>query len=228
MKLESINSFVFDFDSTLVSIETFDDIIKNSSDDKNIKKQIDEITNKAMNGELDFHESITSRFKAAKLNKKHFDDAVLTIVEHITPGIEKVIDFLHKKDQVVFILSAGFISTILPVAEKFDIPPQNCFANDILVDSKGEVVGLKESPLIYDGGKNKILTELKNSGKLVGKIVMLGDGMSDCKTYLEGFSDYFVGCGFNIIREKVKNNSDIFVNTVETLMDVLMGSDFGN
>jgi phosphoserine phosphatase len=219
--LEEINSFIFDFDSTLVTVETFDDMIKNSTRDEKIRRQIDEITDRAMNGELDFHESITSRFRAAKLTKKHFDDAAQSICKHITPGIEDAINFLCKKKQKIFILSAGFIRVVLPVADKFNIPRENCFANNVEIDDGGNIVSLVESPLIYDGGKNKILSELKNSGILAGKIVMLGDGMSDCKTYLEGFSDYFIGCGFNVAREKVKNNSKIFVNTTAELQKIL-------
>ncbi|MDR2268159.1 MAG: hypothetical protein LBD81_01755, partial [Holosporaceae bacterium] len=106
MNLEKINSFIFDFDSTLVSIETLDNIIKNSISDDAIKKQIDDITSETMNGRLDFHASVSTRLRIAKLSQWHFDDFIATITSYITPGIEEAVDLLRLYNQKMFILSS--------------------------------------------------------------------------------------------------------------------------
>ncbi|MDR2268454.1 MAG: hypothetical protein LBD81_03330 [Holosporaceae bacterium] len=55
----------------------------------------------------------------------------------------------------------------------------------------------------------------------MGKIIMIGDSMSDCNTYLEKDADYFIGCGFNVVRESVRQNSSIFTNTVAGFLTIL-------
>jgi HAD superfamily phosphoserine phosphatase-like hydrolase len=224
MDLEKINSFIFDFDSTLASIETLDSIIKNSAGDEAIRRQIDDITLRAMDGKLDFHASISTRLRIAKLSQRHFDDCIATITSHITPGIEKAIDLLRWHNQKIFILSAGFINIVRPVAARLRIPPENCFANDYILNEKNELIDLVESPLIYEHGKSMIIKNLKAQNTLVGKIIMIGDGMSDCRTYLEKDADYFIGCGFNVVRESVRQNSPIFANTMDEFLTILRGA----
>jgi D-3-phosphoglycerate dehydrogenase len=221
MILEKINSFIFDFDSTVMSVEVLDSIIKDSVQDESVKKQTDRITAAAMDGKLDFYSSITARLSAANLTQKNFDDYVADITTRITPGMEEVIELLLRSDQKVFILSAGFLNTIFPVAEKLNIPKENCFANSYVLNERNEIVGLGESPLIYESGKNKIIRELKSKNVLPGKVIMIGDGMSDCRTYLDGDADYFIGCGFNAERENVKKKSPIFVSSVGELLAIL-------
>ena len=66
------NSFVFDFDSTLVSIETLDTLIKQNLSGEEDKRKIDAITLRAMNGELDFGASLASRLRLSRARVEHF------------------------------------------------------------------------------------------------------------------------------------------------------------
>jgi HAD superfamily phosphoserine phosphatase-like hydrolase len=221
--LNDKNSFIFDFDSTLVTIEALDYIIKKSAKNATtIKEQVDKITNMAMNGELDFHESITKRFEIVKSNKKGFDELALLICDFITSGMDAVIDILKKHKQEIFIISAGFMDIVIPVADKLGIPRNNCYANSYTFNPESKIMSLNDSLLLYDGGKNKIIKSLTENKLLPGKVTMLGDGMSDCKTYLEGYVDNFIGCGFNVVRDKVRKNSPVFVKTIQELIEKIL------
>ena len=118
---------IFDFDSTIVSIETLDFLISDIARQGNSK--IHEITNRAMSGNLSFGESLKMRFASAQLTKKYIIQMQSIICEYITPGVVK--SFIKLKDTYdLYIISGGFLEIIHPVAEKLQIPKKNCFANE--------------------------------------------------------------------------------------------------
>ncbi len=217
------NSFIFDFDSTIVSIETLDTIIKNKLDDEEIKQKIDDITKKSMNGELDFNTSITTRISSAQLNANDFKKMASEINNHIIPQIPEIITYLIEKEQNVFIISGGFIEIIKPTADKLGIPFTNCFANDIVVDENDNVTGILDTPLAYEKGKNAIVKQLRLQSALTGKVVMIGDGMSDFDVYGKGDADIFIGCGFIETRQNVKDKAPYFAKTTQSLLDIITG-----
>jgi len=217
------NSFFFDFDSTLVTVESFDEVLKlaleDSEDKINLIKKVEHITDMGMNGEIDLEESLDLRFQLTEIQKKNFDFIDSTITQKITPGIKKIIKFLQEKKQKIFIISGGFLSTILPVAKILKIPTENCFANDYFVNEKNIIKGFdKKNPLVTSDGKNKILKNLKKDKKCPGKIFFIGDGQSDLNTYLEKKADFFYGFGVNILRENIKKDAPYFFTNCDDLL----------
>ena len=67
-----------------------------------------------------------------------------------------------------------------------------------------------EGPLTISSGKPAIIDEL--TGKQHGRRFMIGDGSSDLAT--RDMVDLFVGYGGVVARDKVKNESDIFIATL--------------
>ncbi len=214
------NSFIFDFDSTIVSIETLDTIIKNKVTDEDVKNGIDDITRRCMNGEIDFNTSLNSRISMTKLTFTDFDNMGKKIVDYINPGIEKVIEFLHEKEQKIFIISGGFVSSVVPAAEKLGISIANCFANDYVADDKENVIGVMETPMAFDKGKVHIVKNLREHHALPGRVIMIGDGITDYEVYEEKMADVFIGCGFVVERPKVKELAKYFVNTPQELLSL--------
>ncbi|MDR3279525.1 MAG: HAD-IB family phosphatase, partial [Synergistaceae bacterium] len=189
------NSFIFDFDSTIVTIETLDTLIKKNLKDDEDRRRIDDITTRAMNGELDFNASITLRLSLARVTTEHFAQMARQIEDFLTPGMADFLNFLRRKGQQLFVVSGGFLEIIRPITVRFDIPESNCFANEYVHDADDNVVGVKDGPLIYEDGKSTVVRELIRQNRLPGVIVMLGDGMSDYRVYAEGLADLFIGCG---------------------------------
>ncbi|MDR3230369.1 MAG: HAD-IB family phosphatase, partial [Synergistaceae bacterium] len=170
------NSFIFDFDSTIVTLETLDTLIKRNMERDEDRKKIDDITTRAMNGELDFNASITTRLRISRAHRSHFARMAAEIGDFLTPGMGEVLNFLNRKKQKLFIVSAAFSEIVRPVAKLFDIPLDDCFANEYLSDADGSVIGVREGPLVHEGGKSAVVRELKRENRLPGLVVMLGDG----------------------------------------------------
>jgi phosphoserine phosphatase SerB len=216
------NSFVFDFDSTLVSIETLDTLLQRCLSDDETRRRIDDITARAMNGELDFDASLSERLRLAKARTEHFARMAGEIAGFVTPGISDVLTFLKRRGQELFIVSGGFTEIVRPVAGLFGVPEDHCFANEYLADRDGGVTGVRaENPLAHEGGKQKVLRALREENRLPGAVVMLGDGLSDYGVYAEGLADFFIGCGFNVVRPNVKAAAPVFVETAAALRSFL-------
>jgi D-3-phosphoglycerate dehydrogenase len=222
------NSFVFDFDSTLVTIETLDALLKNCLSDDETRRRIDDITARAMNGELAFDASLSERLRLARARTEDFARMAGEIVKFATPGMAEVLEFLERRGQELFIVSGGFTEIVRPVAELFGIPGGHCFANDFIADASGGVVGVRsENPLAHEGGKQRVLRALReDNDRLPGAVVMLGDGMSDYAVYADGMADFFIGCGFNVVRPAVKAAAPVFAETaaeLRPLLEALLG-----
>lgn len=215
------NSFVFDFDSTLVSVETLDTLIKRNLRTDEDRRKIDDITKRAMNGELDFQTSLSTRLRLARTEKKDFARMAEEIESLLTPGIDDLLNFLRQKKQELFIVSGGFTEIVRPVARRFGIPEENCFANEYTWDSNGVVTGVRDGPLTREGGKSVVLRALREQNRLPGVVVMTGDGMSDWQVCADGLADVFIGCGFIVTRPNVKARSSLFVQTPSELLSLL-------
>jgi D-3-phosphoglycerate dehydrogenase len=219
--MEERNSFVFDFDSTLVSIETLDTLIKQNLSREEDRRKIDEITLRAMNGELDFSASLALRLRLSRIKAEHFAQMGGRIETFFTPGMDDILEFLAVRGQKLFIVSGGFTEIVRPIAERFGIPGEDCFANEYIADDSGCVTGVKEGPLAREGGKSAVLRGLKEENRLPGTVVMVGDGMSDCQVYADGLAGLFVGCGFHVVRPKVRACAPVFVETPAQLRSFL-------
>jgi D-3-phosphoglycerate dehydrogenase len=216
------NSFVFDFDSTLVTIETLDTLLKSCLSDDGTRRRIDDITARAMNGEMDFDASLSERLRLAKVKAAHFARMAGEIADFVTPGMDGVMDFLRRKDQELFIVSGGFTEIVRPVAGLFGVPEGHCFANDYITGADGFVTGVRaENPLAHEGGKQRVLRALREENRLPGTVVMLGDGMSDYGVYADGLAGFFIGCGFSAVRPGVKAAAPVFMETAAELLSLL-------
>ena len=65
---------IFDFDSTIIMDETIDFMAKNLSHDAQLK--IKEITDKAMNGKLDFRSALLLRTRKLKIHRNEANIAI--------------------------------------------------------------------------------------------------------------------------------------------------------
>lgn len=218
------NSFVFDFDSTIITRESFDEIIFLAIDDDPLrKKRIEELTNAGMNGEADFSESLRERVESADILQKHIDSFSTLVPRHITPGIPEIVRLLFQRGEKVFILSGGFLETIFPVADVLGIPHENCFGNTFLKNKFEKITGIDFSnPLSESQGKAKTIAQKKEEGIMTGKVICIGDGISDAKPYISGAADEFWGFFQNVDsknREKVcEKASRIFSNSEKLLL----------
>jgi len=94
---------VFDCDSTIIQQEVIDELAKTAGVDQTVK----EITNKAMNGDIDFQESLRERVKLLKgLPVEKLELLINTI--KLTPGAEELISTLRFMGYKIAVISGGF------------------------------------------------------------------------------------------------------------------------
>ena len=79
INLEKNNiNLLIDFDSTIIQTETIEEIanisLKKNPDREHILKKITDLTNKAMNGEIDFPEALEKRLELLNSNRKHIKE----------------------------------------------------------------------------------------------------------------------------------------------------------
>src|SRR3977135_2224652 len=110
---------VIDFDSTFTKVEAFDvlaDIsLKYHPDLRKIKKQIEEITNLGMTGEISFRESLEKRLALLALDKKHIPALVALLKSKVSESFKRNKDFFATHADHIYIISNGFREFIAPV-----------------------------------------------------------------------------------------------------------------
>ena len=208
---------IFDFDSTLVSIETLDFLIGKTA--KENQQEVEKITNMAMSGKLTFADSLRFRFAQIKLKKSDIDDLKNEICNYITDGFISGIKQL-KSEFDIYIISGGFLEIIDPVAEKLDIAKENCFANNFIYEGL-KIVGFDQSNIMsQNGGKPKIVAQILTK-KSYDKIFMIGDGYTDLEVSKANPDVTFCGFGEHAAREAVIKEAPNFFYNVGDLIKFL-------
>ncbi len=216
----------FDFDSTVCTKESLDEVIalalKEYPEQTGLVERVEQITNQGMNGELDFIESVKARFVICPLNQSHFTLTGEHLKHNLTPGFTEVFAWLKSNDWDIYIVSGGFLSSILPSIKWLGLNPDRLFANRVRCADNGEVLGVDESSLLWtNNGKTKVINYLKDLRKIKGPTILVGDGSNDLAAFAAGAVDHFIGFGGNVVREKVKAGAPHFVKTSEEIISIL-------
>lgn len=211
------NCAIFDFDSTLVAIETLDFLIAKTSG--NQTEKIEQITNLAMSGKMTFADSLKTRFSHINLTKSDITNLKAEICSHITAGFVVGLNKL-KNDFDFYIISGGFLEIIYPVADEFGIKHENCFANNFTYEGN-KVVGFDEKNILsQNGGKPKIVAQIL-AKKSYSKIFMIGDGYTDLEVAKANYKVTFCGFGMHAARDAVIKEAQNFFYNVDDLIEFL-------
>jgi D-3-phosphoglycerate dehydrogenase / 2-oxoglutarate reductase len=196
----------FDFDSTVISKETLDELIRLSLQRETAAKRaevmarIETITTKGMNGDITLQESLQQRLSASHITQQHVDQFSAEVIGCITPGLSEVISSLQLYRHRIFIVSGGFTECISPVAKLWHLPDTQYFGNSFLYNELGVVTGIDtHNPLTTNTGKSTVLAQRKNPQRLV----MVGDGSTDLEAYTSGVAQEFIALAAHQARPKV-------------------------
>ena len=164
--------FVFDMDSTLIGQEVIDQI----ADHAGVSDEVKAITKEAMEGNLDFSESLKRR---VSLLKDTSSTVLSSVANSLTfnPGVLETIAMIKKAGHKVAVVSGGFLNVIsAPLAElKIDY----LYANELEVkDHKltGQLIG---EIMDATGKADALKKSASAAGIPLSNVVVIGDGAND-------------------------------------------------
>ena len=218
--------FLFDFDSTLVDLESLDFAAERALvglDDREARvAEIEALTRAGMEGEMDYGESLSRRVALARLTRRVTRDAAADIAERVDPAMIELFAALRESGAVIHIVSGGLRPLLEPAAQRLETAPGDIFCNEPVWE--GDLIaGVdREVPLSRSGGKAEIARRVK-AGAPERRLVMIGDGATDLEARAPGAADFMIGYGGVAVREAVQRGADMFALTAETLAGACRG-----
>ena len=163
---------VLDVDSTLIENE----VIELLADEAGSGDRVAEITFRAMNGELDFEQSLRERVATLVGLPESVIEAVRSRVV-VTAGVPDLIAGVHAAGGTVGVVSGGFHEVIDPLAEHLGL---DFWRANRLVVADGRLTGEVIPPVIDAAAKATALREwATDAGIPMSQTVAVGDGAND-------------------------------------------------
>lgn len=192
----------FDMDSTLIQTEVIVELAKYAG----VEKEVHEITESAMRGEIDFKESFEQRIKLLK----GIDESVLDEIARnlpLTEGADRVVKTLKKFGYKIAILSGGFTYFGRYLQSKLGV--DYVFANELEIKN-GKLTGGYEGEVVDGQMKAELLKKLAFKEDIhLEQVIAVGDGAND----LPMIDIAGLGIAFHA-KPKVQESAE---NTISTL-----------
>lgn len=163
---------VFDLDSTLIEVEIIDELAKEAG----VQREVEDLTRKAMNGELGFRETLVERVKLLKGLPVEVFEKIYSRIE-FTEGARELISALRRAGYKVALVSGSFTYFTNRIKEELGL--DYAFGNELeIVD--GKLTGRIKGKIIDAEEKARIIEEIATKeGISMDKVVAVGDGAND-------------------------------------------------
>jgi phosphoserine phosphatase len=191
---------VFDFDSTLMDGETIDFIAKEAG----VYNEICAITNNAMNGKLNFFESLQTRVKLLKGTHIDTVNKICKTLPFIN-GAKETIQGLKEKGYTVICLSGGFEYATSYGQEVLGLDGH--FSN-YFYHKDGVLTGDVGGAMMFDYSKKEMILKIQKLLNISKEnTIAIGDGANDLSMF-EVSGTKIAFCA----KEILKKASDIQIN----------------
>ena len=198
--MEKKGLVIFDLDSTLIEEETIDELAKLAG----VEGEIMEITKEAMDGKIDFEESLRRRVALLKdLPIGKVEKSILKL--RLTKGAKETIEELKNRGYVVGVISGGF--TIATDKIKRDLDLDYAYSNELIIKN-GKLTGEVKGRVMSITSKGDILKEIAKKENIDLKdVFVIGDGANDIGMFkIAGFKIAFCA------KEILKENADVSID----------------
>lgn len=164
--------WIMDVDSTLIEEEVIDELARVAGR----YDEVAEVTERAMNGELDFESALRERCRClAGLSVTVFDEVRRSL--HVRAGAARLVRALRAVGCRTALVSGGFRETVAPMAAELGIDYVE--ANALEVKS-GQLTGGLVGPVVDGRRKLSFFRELADElGVDLERTVAVGDGAND-------------------------------------------------
>ena len=164
--------FVSDMDSTMIGQECIDEL----ADYAGLKNKIADITERAMQGELDFESALRERVRLLKgLDEGAIQRCLDERIEP-TPGAKTLVQTLKAKGCRSVLVTGGFHHFADPVAENIGF--DRVVGNRLQV-ADGALTGELDGPVVDSSVKKSVLNTEMLQFKLGSRSLAAGDGAND-------------------------------------------------
>ena len=202
----------FDVDSTLVTIEGIDVLADNHP-------EIARLTEAAMNGEIPLDQVYAKRLEIIRPTRDAVEALGQRYVASLVDGAAETIEALRNAGVQVHLVTAGIAQDIAPLAAHLGIPPRAVHAVALRFAADGSYEDFdRRSFLSRTGGKELVVRDVR--ARSHGKAAFVGDGVSDLEA--RPAVDRFIGFGGVAVRERVKENAEVFVHSYAELLPLLL------
>ena len=191
--------------------------MRNNPDKSIVVNKIQEITDRGIDGDISFSDSLSSRIALLNANKSQLLELIELLKTKLSNSVKANKEFFNKYRDQIYVISCGFKEFIEPVVAELNIEPERVFANTFVFDEDDLIIGFDQTnPLSQHNGK---VNCLKSSG-IQGEIQIIGDGYSDFVMKREGVADTFFAYTENVSRKKAVDNADYVVANLDEFLTI--------
>ena len=163
---------VMDMDSTLIRIEVIDELARAAG----VGPEVSRITERAMQGEMDYDESLRQRVALLK----GLDLAVLDRIAAdlpLTDGAETLVRVLKRLGYSIAVISGGFSRAAEALKRRLEL--DYAYSNNLEVQG-GKLTGRVVGPIVNAQRKAELLETIAQAeGVLLDQVIAVGDGAND-------------------------------------------------
>ena len=165
--------FVADMDSTMIGQECIDEL----GDYAGFKDEVAAITERAMQGELDFASALAERVALLKgLNQSVIGECLRERIRP-NPGAKALVATMKAQGALTVLVSGGFTAFVGPIAAELGF---DRFHANVLGVRQGTLSGTTTGPIVDAAAKRRIAGEvLAELGAGAEALVAVGDGAND-------------------------------------------------
>lgn len=205
------NLLCLDCDSTLSAIEGVDELARLRGPD--CLARVEAMTNEAMEGRLAVEEVFGRRLELIRPTRAEVTEIGRRYVAEVEPTAQAVLAQLRAAGWIPLILSGGFRPAIRPLADF--LGGLRIEAVDLFFNADGTYRDFDRAyPTTRSGGKPEVVARLRHELQ-AGRVVMVGDGVSDLET--QPVVDLFVGFGRYAARPAVRSAAGRFIHSFQEL-----------
>ena len=165
--------FVADMDSTMIGQECIDEL----ADYAGFKDKVADITERAMQGELDFAHALAERVELLDgLDRKILTECLKARIRP-NPGAATLVATLKRKGVETVLVSGGFTDFVEPIARQLGF--DRLEANRLEVEG-GKLTGRTVGKIVDAAAKRSVAEQILSDRKLGPQsLVAIGDGAND-------------------------------------------------
>ena len=164
---------IADMDSTMIGQECIDELAA----EVGLKDHIAAITERAMQGEIDFEPALRERVALLAGLDADVVDRVIAERIHLTPGAVELVRTMKANGAWTALVSGGFTVFTGPVSRMIGFHEHR---SNLLIEEAGKLTGTVAEPILGQDAKRASLLELAAAKKVPMELTLaVGDGAND-------------------------------------------------